>query len=499
MTTDHLEEQLSTALTLAVMSVPDEPAVEWIDLVRTRPSGSSRHHAPRVPSQAVRITSVAASVLVVAVACIVTAALWPASQSAPSVLASRLLTAQPTRAAAPTAATGPWGLVSYVSDPTWHVTPEGPASSAGAITCPTSSTCYVVSGSTQIDPAVSPVPGKILNISEDGGLSWAQYRMPSGLGLTSPLVCPTADGLHCLAGGTVEARAALLTTMDGGAHWSQHLLPSGDGTPTELSCVSVTLCVGLFRTPVNPLSFGERVNANNDIYLGGTLSASIYATGNGGLTWHRADLPKQDVPQSVSCTVGRCVVIAATPTRTVPGHITRGAVFSSADSGRTWHPGTLPPGFGVLWSGPSQVDCVTVLTCWATGTVAKPDPGSSSSTTLVSAVASSADGGSTWRVQPLPAVTQPRLYSISCPTVQRCWLGGWDGPDSVTLPATSLILSTTDGGASWSRDSVGAGSGTLVGAISCQSDNVCVGLGGLNSGSGRVSVYSNAAVTTPSA
>jgi photosystem II stability/assembly factor-like uncharacterized protein len=494
MTIDHgqLEERLAQALTAAVVSVPDEPPVEWIDLIQTHSFEADRRKAP-ARGRRRWIVAVAASVVVVAVAASVAVALMPAAQSGHTA-ASRLLTPPPSRATVPAAAPGPWGLVSHVIDSSWHVDPAGPVSDAGALACPTTTTCYVVSGISDVNPAHPPVPGTVLNVSENSGTSWAQYQMPAGMGLTSALSCPSADGLHCLAGGTDNGSPAILTTPDGGAHWSVQSLPADEGSPTQLSCVSMTECAGLFTTPVNPLSFGQSVNENNEIYLGGTLSASIYSTKDGGLTWQQADLPTGDVPQSVSCTSSRCVVIAATPTRTVSGHITRGVVFSSADGGRTWQTGALPTGFGVVWSGPSQLDCVTVSTCWATGTVVAPDPAFSTDTVLVSVVASSDDGGLTWQIHPIPAdVSQPHLYSISCPTAQQCSLAGWSGPGSVTLPSTSAILSTLDGGSNWSQDRLDIGSGAFVGAISCPSGNVCVGLGGAHSRSGRVSVYSNAA------
>jgi photosystem II stability/assembly factor-like uncharacterized protein len=494
MTIDNsqLEKKLTRALTGAVVSVPDDPPLDWIDLVQShcREAGSP---GANVSGRRKRTLAVAASIIVVAVAASVAFALMPTSRPV-NTAASRLLTSPPSKATAPTAPPGPWGLVSYVTDSSWHIDPAGPVANAGALACPTSTTCYVVSGISDINPAHPPVPGTVLNVSENGGTSWAQYQMPAGMGLTSALSCPGGDGLHCLAGGTDNGGPVLLTTSDGGAHWSEQSLPAGDGSPTHLSCVSMTQCTGLFTTPVNPLSFGEGLNENNEIYLGGTLSASIYSTNDGGLTWQQAALPTGDVPQSVSCSLSRCVAIAATPTQTVSGRITRGAVFSSSDGGRTWQSGTLPSGFGVVWSGPSQVDCVSVSTCWVTGTVVAPDPAFSTATDLVSVVASSDDGGSTWQIHPIPAdVSQPHLYSISCPTANQCWLAGWSGSGSVTLPSTSVILSTLDGGTTWAQDNLAVGSGALVGAISCPSGNVCVGLGGVNSGSGRVSVYSNAA------
>jgi photosystem II stability/assembly factor-like uncharacterized protein len=494
MTIDNsqLEETLTRALTAAVVSVPDDPPLDWIDLVQSHCLERGRAGA-HVPGRRRWSLATAASIVVVAVAASVAFALMPASQTV-NTAASRLLTPPPSKANAPTLPPGPWGLVSYVTDSSWHIDPAGPVANAGALTCPTSTTCYVVSGISDINPARPPVPGTVLNVSENSGVSWAQYQLPRGMGLTSALSCPSGNGPRCLAGGTDNGSPALLMTTDGGAHWSEQLLPADDGSPTQLSCVSMIQCTGLFTTPVNPLSFGEGVNENNEIYLGGTLSASIYSTNDGGLTWQQAALPTGDVPQSVSCSSSRCVVVAATPTQTVFGRITRGAVFSSSDGGRNWQSGTLPSGFGVVWSGPSQVDCVSVSACWATGTVVAPDPAFSTGTDLVSVIASSDDGGSTWQIHPIPAdVSQPHLYSISCPTANHCWLAGWSGSGSVVLPSTSVILSTLDGGTTWVQDNLEVGSGALVGAISCPSGNVCVGLGGVNSGSGRVSVYSNAA------
>ena len=460
-----LEERLSRALKAAVESIPHEPpVVEWGELVRRRPRAPARRDRPHSSGRAWIVTA-AAAVVVLAVVVTVAMALSPTSRQLPT-FASRLLTAAPHQASAPSEAGGDWSLVSYLSDSSWHVNSEGPLS-PGSIACQNSTTCYVVSGIAGINPAIAPTPGTVFNVSENSGASWARYQMPTGLGLTSSLTCPTPDGLACVAGGTYEASPALLRTSDGGVHWSEQSVPAEDGSPVELSCVSMTKCVGLFRTPVNPLSFG-RENASNVIYLGGTLSARIYSTTDGGRTWKKmAHLPAGDVPQSVSCALGRCVVIAATPAQTVTGGITRGAVFASADGGVTWQRGTLPQGFGVIWSGPTQVDCVTFSTCWATGTITVPHSGASSADSLVSVAASSDDGGLTWQAHPLPAdVSNPRLYSISCPGPEDCWLAGWGSAPNGS-PLSSVVLSTFNGGDDWSQEDLSVAPGILFGAISC--------------------------------
>ena len=485
-----LEERLATALKAAAASIPDEPPVEWGEVVRRRRPPAPERRGGSHSRGRVWIVSAAAAVIVFA-GVAVAMTLSATSHRTPT-FASRLLTAPPQKASAPTAGPGKWTLLGYVADPNWQVNPEGPHS--GSITCPSATTCYVVSGISGIDPDAAPVPGTVLNVSENSGSTWAQYRLPQRLGLTSPLDCPTSDDLDCVAGGTDKAGPAILSTSDGGMHWSERSLPARDGSPTELSCLSMASCVGLFRLPVNPLSFGERVNASNVIYVGGTLKAQIASTTDGGRTWRMAHLPSGDVPQSLSCARDRCVVIAATPTQTVTGGITRGAVFTSADGGATWRTGRLPQGFGVVWSGPTQVDCVTFSTCWATGTVAALPFGASSSSSLASVAASSDDGGLTWQARPLPAnVVAPRLYSISCPGAGVCWLAGWKSASTTAgSPGSSAILSTSDGGEAWREEDLSVAPGILVGAISCPATNVCIGLGGVNAQSGRAAVYSNA-------
>ena len=183
-----LEERLSRALKAAVASIPDEPpVVEWGELVRRRPRAPARRDRPHSSGRAWIVTA-AAAVVVLAVVVTVAMALSPTSRQLPT-FASRLLTAAPHQASAPSEAGGDWSLVSYLSDSSWHVNPEGPLS-PGSIACQNSTTCYVVSGIAGINPAIAPTPGTVFNVSENSGASWARYQMPTGLGLTSSLDLP---------------------------------------------------------------------------------------------------------------------------------------------------------------------------------------------------------------------------------------------------------------------------------------------------------------------
>jgi hypothetical protein len=72
-------------------------------------------------------------------------------------------------------------------------------------------------------------------------------------------------------------------------------------------------------------------------------------------------------------------------------------------------------------------------------------------------------------------------------------LAGWKSASTTAgSPASSAILSTSDGGEAWREEDLSVAPGILVGAISCPATNVCIGLGGVNAQSGRAAVYSNA-------
>lgn len=110
---------------------------------------------------------------------------------------------------------------------------------------------------------------------------------------------------------------------------------------------------------------------------------------------------------------------------------------------------------------------------------------------IVSAIASTTDGGHTWRPDPLPDnVPQPTLAGLSCPTVHQCWASGSDAEPMQIGGSynggSSVLLGTTDGGLTWSKVTFSVpadapnylGQAYLsLGAISCPSAGDCVALG----------------------
>jgi hypothetical protein len=75
---------------------------------------------------------------------------------------------------------------------------------------------------------------------------------------------------------------------------------------------------------------------------------------------------------------------------------------------------------------------------------------------LVSDIASTTDGGLTWTPDTLPAdVPQPQISGLSCPTDNQCWATGSEAvPQQIGNTyngGSSMVLGTTDGGSTWSK------------------------------------------------
>jgi hypothetical protein len=104
-----------------------------------------------------------------------------------------------------------------------------------------------------------------------------------------------------------------------------------------------------------------------------------------------------------------------------------GAAVKTTD-GFTWAEQNVPVPFGLPIGPLAGVACPSVSTCYAVGIRA----GASGP-----AVLATTDGGATWSGQTLPAGTV-RLSGVSCPASGVCYAVGG-----------SRVISTTDGGAAW--------------------------------------------------
>jgi photosystem II stability/assembly factor-like uncharacterized protein len=141
----------------------------------------------------------------------------------------------------------------------WTVT-ELPSTlpTPNGVDCATTSACVVVgqdfthAGSTEV--------GRIVTTT-DGGVTWLRPPLPAGYTFVSRVDCPTVN--VCVAGAL--GPRGLLGTVDAGQSWT----PQGPAAVffRDVSCPTATLCTAV----------GENNNGRG----------TIYATTNGGRTWHR--------------------------------------------------------------------------------------------------------------------------------------------------------------------------------------------------------------------
>ena len=318
----------------------------------------------------------------------------------------------------------------------------------------------------------------------DGGAHWNIQASGTGDTLTSVAFADAAHGwviAQHLDSTTRAQSAVILSTANGGATWS----PCYSGGTVYL----------------NDIAF---VDASRGWAVGN--GGTMLATADGGLTWQAQYIPtSSDLLRVVSAdanhgwAASRDNVFATTngggawmAQGTVMGSLGAlafadaahgvavgavGAIATTANGGTTWLARGSGP-TGVL----NDVDFADASHGWAagtTGTILATDSGgtvwsrqSSGTTTTLRAVdfidarhgwvvgdagtvITTSDGGSTWRPQSTGAAYD--LIALTFADDLHGWAAGINGTMPDPASYDGVILSTANGGASWSVQSVGAG------------------------------------------
>lgn len=132
----------------------------------------------------------------------------------------------------------------------------------------------------------------------------------------------------------------------------------------------------------------------------------------------------------------------------------QGAILTSVDGGSSWMMQPPPTPKTTLLG----VTCPSVTICLSVGAAVNPTAGP-----YAGQILRSTDGGTTWSVQTLPVGTLA-MAGVACPTAtRRIAVGGG-------------MLTSGDGGQSWQIATVPDGTGVLR-SISCATSLVCVALG----------------------
>jgi len=306
------------------------------------------------------------------------------------------------------------------------------------------------------------------------GLTWNQQTLPLPTNIIRAfLIGVTSSGPTCVAVGeyvsnTNDVPGVALST-DSGNTWSQQVL-----------------------TPPSGFSNGylSGINCNNHIcnavgvYTNSTQQFGVARSLDNGGSWSLQALPLLSPYISgqligVNCSGNNCVGVGSYRDNSFLNHA---AIAYSLDAGTNWSQITLP-----LLSGIRDAFLIGA-SCSGTFCVAVGEYDTNTGNQLPG-IAVSVNGGISWSqttlTLPSPYI-DGTLTGISCNSNKCVAVGGYSQPGGSNVPINPAIAVTTNGGVTWSQQvltSLPAGfiSGTLNG-IEC-SANTCIAVGNYTSSS----------------
>jgi photosystem II stability/assembly factor-like uncharacterized protein len=218
------------------------------------------------------------------------------------------------------------------------------------------------------------------------------------------------------------------------------------------------------------------------VITGNPGPAAIYRSSNGAQSWRRLNprVSMTDVGDPTCPTVSTCYLLSSLLGNNGP----RLAVLLTTDGGKSWSAKSGIDGVARAGLTPPQtqtalkrLSCPTAQTCFAAVTSLTFGATPAGPYTERMSVLSTTDGGATWtRHSPLPAwttkIANPDAIDplLTCPTVSTCYLVPFNFADPSKL--RGIVLVTHDAGASWQRRVVKAHNAltdlTCAGAQSCR-------------------------------
>jgi len=261
------------------------------------------------------------------------------------------------------------------------------------------------------------------------------------------LACPTRTTCYAdLQAGGPGTYSQIEVTHDGGTSWKRSNLPVTPSGAIPLSCVNAETCATVGSDRSGDVIFLE--------------------TTDGGATWTAVAGPSGLTSSFgitlLSCTTSEsCIAVESDPSNlsgTAFGFVT-------SNGGTTWTASSLPPDFL-----PIRLQCTSNQRCILGGFYQSPI-----GSPPVGAILFSSDDGAVWNSATAPPGLGP-LNAISCADSADCVANFSVGDGS-----SSEILTSADGGESWSAANASVLPGVLMTGLSCPTTQECWASGTLSS------------------
>jgi hypothetical protein len=343
-------------------------------------------------------------------------------------------------------ADSPWlGAFSPVALP-------APVNSLTGLDCVSVSRCWAI-GST-VGAAGAP-NGAALIATTSGGAKWDTQVIPPTVGYLSGISC--SDKLDCTAVGqavqTSTGQAVIIATDDGGVTWTQEPAPPGILDLTAVTCQADGRCIAV------------GTSAGGAVTLVSTAAGSAWA--------QLGALPaSMSGPTAISCADDQSCWVTGHAAVDID-HVAGNVAFTT-DGGSSWTAVTTPTGIGYL----NGISCLNGST---TGNGALPTTPVVTTSTAPASAATAAPAVTTTTAPAVTTTTAPAVTTTTVPAVGlagvRCTVVGTTANTlNGARTGHGLVLTTDNGGSTWSNQSVTANSASLM-DVSCTAIGSCVIVG----------------------
>ncbi|MCL6104192.1 MAG: hypothetical protein M1483_00895 [Actinobacteria bacterium] len=188
----------------------------------------------------------------------------------------------------------------------------------------------------------------------------------------------------------------------------------------------------------------------------------ILQSSNSGSTWSSDTIPTANAPSVLSavwCANGfNCWAVGYS---TDNNGTTTVALFTT-NGGASWSPQTIPSAVFSSWPiSLKTIDCPTPDYCFAAGT-----ENNGQGTPLI---LSTTNGGASWSPETVP-ISSFSPQSVSCPTSTTCWLSGTNGSPN---NQQGVVLTTSNSGATWTVQTIPSAVGDIA-TVYCPTTGVCL-------------------------
>jgi hypothetical protein len=370
--------------------------------------------------------------------------------------------------------------------------------SVTSVSCPTTSSCWAT-GSTE--GGGGNALGAVILATKNGGATWTSDVIPASIGYLSSISC--RDATHCAAVGetttAIGMEGAALVTSDGGRVWDGPPPIAGTTDITAVTCRPSGRCLAIGSGPSGGVAVTLQPDGtpqaagllppgtsdatdiscadDEDCWVTGAntigvdnIAGSVAYTTNFGTTWTGVPLPPgtgtlNGLTCSSAANSAGSLPFGSTSTTVAPGATTTEVPAPGASSAATSAPATTTTTTVVPTTTTTTLPGVPGFDCTVVGTTSTTVNATRSGHGLI---LTTANGGSSWTVERVPA-TAASFTDVSCPTAGSC---ATVGTSVATAPEAGLVV-LTGTGSPWKHATTVAVPQPIA-AVSCASLGHCV-------------------------